>query len=161
MERAEGNEKKPCGRKKRKKTKKQKIVCVFASHRSFALLSFLSAIDPRVLLALFFDKFIKPVESVPPVISLDRAYKSCIYICIDGASGEFVMRTTLNVDDELVAKASELTGVQERTSLVRMGLEALIAQKSAQRLGRLGGTEKQLRRPRRRRTISSRNASRG
>ncbi len=39
------------------------------------------------------------------------------------------MRTTMNVDDELVAKASELTGVQERTALVRMGLEALIAQK--------------------------------
>ena len=57
------------------------------------------------------------------------------------------MRMTLNVDDELVAKASELTGVQERTALVRMGLEALIAQKSAQRLARLGGTEKQLRRP--------------
>jgi Arc/MetJ family transcription regulator len=61
------------------------------------------------------------------------------------------MRTTLNVDDELVSKASELTGVQERTALVRMGLEALIAQKSAQRLAKLGGTEKQLRRPRRRR----------
>ena len=51
------------------------------------------------------------------------------------------MRMTLNVDDELVAKASELTGVHERTSLVRMGLEALIAQKSAQRLAKLGGTE--------------------
>jgi Arc/MetJ family transcription regulator len=62
------------------------------------------------------------------------------------------MRTTLNVDDELITKASELTGVEERTALVRMGLEALIAQKSAQRLARLGGTEKQLRRPRRRRT---------
>ncbi len=61
------------------------------------------------------------------------------------------MRTTMNVDDELVAKASELTGVQERTALVRMGLEALITQKSAQRLAKLGGTEKQLRRPRRRR----------
>jgi len=61
------------------------------------------------------------------------------------------MRTTMNVDDELVAKASELTGVQERTALVRMGLEALIAQKSAQRLARLGGTEKRLRRPPRRR----------
>jgi Arc/MetJ family transcription regulator len=61
------------------------------------------------------------------------------------------MRTTLNVDDELVAKASKLTGVEERTSLVRMGLEALIAQKSAERLAKLGGTEKQLRRPRRRR----------
>jgi Arc/MetJ family transcription regulator len=57
----------------------------------------------------------------------------------------------MNVDDELVAKASELTGVQERTALVRMGLEALIAQKSAQRLAKLGGTEKQLRRPPRRR----------
>jgi hypothetical protein len=41
--------------------------------------------------------------------------------------------------------------VQERTALVRMGLEALIAQKSAQRLAKLGGTEKQLRRPPRRR----------
>lgn len=62
------------------------------------------------------------------------------------------MRTTLNVDDELVAKASKLTGVEERTSLVRMGLEALIARKSAERLAQLGGTEKRLRRPRRRRT---------
>ncbi len=61
------------------------------------------------------------------------------------------MRTTMNVDDELVAKASELTDVQERTALVRMGLEALIGQRSAQRLARLGGTEKQLRRPPRRR----------
>jgi len=61
------------------------------------------------------------------------------------------MRTTLNVDDELMAKASKLTGVEERTSLVRMGLEALIARKSAERLAKLGGTEKQLRRPRRRR----------
>jgi len=62
------------------------------------------------------------------------------------------MRTTLNVDDRLVAKASKLTGVEERTSLIRMGLEALIAQKSAERLAKLGGTEKRLRRPRRRRT---------
>ena len=62
------------------------------------------------------------------------------------------MRTTLNVDDEHIAKASELTGVQERTSLVRMGLESLIALKSSQRLARLAGSEKQARRPRRRRT---------
>ena len=61
------------------------------------------------------------------------------------------MRTTLNVDEKLVAKASKLSGVKERTSLVRMGLEALIAQKSAERLAKLGGTERQLRRPRRRR----------
>jgi hypothetical protein len=44
------------------------------------------------------------------------------------------MKMTLNIDDELVAKASKLTDVRERTALVRMGLEALIAQKSAQRL---------------------------
>jgi len=62
------------------------------------------------------------------------------------------MRTTLNVDDELIARASELTGVQERTSLIRMGLEALIVLKSGQRLARLAGTEKQATRPRRRRT---------
>ena len=61
------------------------------------------------------------------------------------------MRTMLNVDEKLVAKASKLSGVKERTSLVRMGLEALIAQKSAERLAKLGGTERQLRRPRRRR----------
>lgn len=61
------------------------------------------------------------------------------------------MRATLNVDDELVARASELTGIRERTALVRMGLEALIAQASARRLAKLGGTEKQLRPPRRRR----------
>jgi len=62
------------------------------------------------------------------------------------------VRTTLNIDDKLIAKASELTGVQERTALVRIGLEALIAKKSAQRLAHLGGTEKQLRAPCRRRT---------
>jgi Arc/MetJ family transcription regulator len=61
------------------------------------------------------------------------------------------MRTTLNVDDNLMARASELTGVEERTSLVRMGLEALIASKSAERLAQLGGSEKQVRAPRRRR----------
>jgi len=58
---------------------------------------------------------------------------------------------TLTVDDELIARASELTGVRERTALVRMGLEALIARKGAERLARLGGTEKKLRQPRRRR----------
>jgi Arc/MetJ family transcription regulator len=71
------------------------------------------------------------------------------------------MRIALNLDDELVAKASELTGVQERTALVRMGLEALIARKSAERLARLGSTEKQLRRAPRRRPASRRNPCRG
>ena len=60
------------------------------------------------------------------------------------------MRTTLNIDDELLGRASKLTGVKEKTSLVRLGLEALISLASARRLARLGGTEKQLRRTKRR-----------
>ena len=61
------------------------------------------------------------------------------------------MRTTLNIDDELLQKAADLTGVTEKTSLVRMGLEALISVASARRLAALGGTEKKLRSvPRRR-----------
>jgi len=54
------------------------------------------------------------------------------------------MRTTLNIEDELLAKAAELTGIKEKTSLVKLGLEALIARESAKRLAALGGTEKQL-----------------
>ncbi|MEA1991003.1 MAG: type II toxin-antitoxin system VapB family antitoxin, partial [Thermodesulfobacteriota bacterium] len=44
------------------------------------------------------------------------------------------MRTTLNIDDEILNKASYLTGVKEKTSLVRLGLEALIARESSKRL---------------------------
>lgn len=55
------------------------------------------------------------------------------------------MRTTLNIDDRLLGRASELTGIREKTALVRMGLEALIARESARRLAKLGGTEKSLR----------------
>lgn len=61
------------------------------------------------------------------------------------------MRTTINIEDELIDKASKLTGVSEKTSLVRLGLKALIAKESSIRLAKLGGTEKQLIRvPRRR-----------
>ncbi len=55
------------------------------------------------------------------------------------------MRTTLNIDDSLLRNAERLTGVKEKTSLVRLGLEALIARESARRLANLGGTEKRLR----------------
>ena len=55
------------------------------------------------------------------------------------------MRTTLNIDDELIRQAARLTGVEEKTALVRQGLEALIARESARRLAALGGSEKQLR----------------
>ena len=61
------------------------------------------------------------------------------------------MRTTLNIEDALLRQAAKLTGVSEKTSLVRMGLEALIARESARRLAQLGGTEKRLTRIRRRR----------
>ena len=61
------------------------------------------------------------------------------------------MRTTLNIDDEMLGKAAELTGIKEKTALVRLGLEALIARESGRRLAKLGGTEKALRpAPRRR-----------
>jgi Arc/MetJ family transcription regulator len=61
------------------------------------------------------------------------------------------MRTTLNIEDTLLAKAAELTGIKEKTALVRLGLEALIARESAKRLAALGGTEKDLAMLRRRR----------
>jgi len=62
------------------------------------------------------------------------------------------MRTTLNIDEKLVRRAEELTAVKEKTSLVRLGLEALIARESARRLARLGGSERRLRSVRRRRS---------
>lgn len=55
------------------------------------------------------------------------------------------MRTTLNIDESLIDKASKMTGIKEKTTLVRLGLEALIARESAKRLAKLGGNEKQLR----------------
>jgi Arc/MetJ family transcription regulator len=55
------------------------------------------------------------------------------------------MRTTINIDDQVLKKAAALTGLKEKTALVRRGLEALIALESSRRLARLGGTEKTLR----------------
>jgi len=62
------------------------------------------------------------------------------------------MRTTLLIDDDLVKRAAQLTGVQEKTQLVRLGLEALISREAAKRLARLGGTEPRLKDIRRRRS---------
>jgi Arc/MetJ family transcription regulator len=61
------------------------------------------------------------------------------------------MRTTLNIEDNLLDQAARMTGVVEKTALVRLGLEALIARESARRLAALGGTEKKLQVPPRRR----------
>ena len=62
------------------------------------------------------------------------------------------MRTTLNIEDDLLDRAARLTGVKEKTALVRLGLEALIALQSARRLAALGGSEKKLKAVPRRRT---------
>ncbi|MDJ0813519.1 MAG: type II toxin-antitoxin system VapB family antitoxin [Woeseiaceae bacterium] len=51
------------------------------------------------------------------------------------------MRTTLNIDDELLEEAQRLTGETEKTALVREGLRALIQRESARRLARLDGSE--------------------
>jgi Arc/MetJ family transcription regulator len=51
------------------------------------------------------------------------------------------MKTTLNIDDAILEKASQLTGIKEKTTLVRMGLEALVSHQSARRLAALGGSE--------------------
>jgi Arc/MetJ family transcription regulator len=55
------------------------------------------------------------------------------------------MRTTLNIDDRILKRAADITGVTEKTALVRMGLEALVSRESAKRLARLGGSEQDLR----------------
>ena len=75
------------------------------------------------------------------VRQLPSMYHRCILIC---------MRTTLNLDESTFRKASELTGIREKTALVHRGLQTLIQLESARRLAALGGTEKQLKRiPRR------------
>lgn len=51
------------------------------------------------------------------------------------------MRTTLTIDDELLAHAMELTGIEERTALIRHALKALIAREAARRLARMGGSD--------------------
>ncbi len=55
------------------------------------------------------------------------------------------MRTTLNIDDDLIKKARELTGIEEKTELVRRGLKSLIAFETGRRLALLGGSDPRLR----------------
>lgn len=62
------------------------------------------------------------------------------------------MRTTLTIDNQLIKRAAQLTGVQEKTQLVRLGLEALISREAAKRLARLGGSEPSIKDIRRRRS---------
>jgi Arc/MetJ family transcription regulator len=61
------------------------------------------------------------------------------------------MRTTLIIDDELIERARKLTGINEKTTLVREGLQALIAREAARRLAALGGSQPDIEPVRRRR----------
>jgi Arc/MetJ family transcription regulator len=65
------------------------------------------------------------------------------------------MRTTITLDDELLAKAESYTGLKEKSALVREALKALVERESARRLARLGGTEPNLVAPPRRRSQRS------
>lgn len=62
------------------------------------------------------------------------------------------MRTTLALDDELLAKAQEFTGLRQKSALVREALKALIEREAARRLARLGGSQPDLTAPPRRRS---------
>lgn len=55
-----------------------------------------------------------------------------------------IMRTTVNLDEDLLQEAEDMTGISSRSALLREGLMALIARESARRLARLGGTEPEL-----------------
>jgi Arc/MetJ family transcription regulator len=68
------------------------------------------------------------------------------------------MRTTLNIDDALLERATRLSGLREKTAVVRAGLEALVARESAKRLAALGGSERALR-PIPRRRVGARRRS--
>lgn len=65
------------------------------------------------------------------------------------------MRTTLNIDEELLKEAQRLSGVREKAAVVREGLRALIERESARRLALLGGSEPRLEAPPRRRAARS------
>ena len=65
------------------------------------------------------------------------------------------MRTTINLDDDLIEQAQQISGISERTAVVHEGLRALIERESARRLARLGGSEPKLQGVPRRRARST------
>jgi Arc/MetJ family transcription regulator len=68
-------------------------------------------------------------------------------------AGEHPMRTTLTLDDDLLEKAEEYTGLSEKTAIVREALRALIEREASRRLARMGGTSPDLKTPPRRRPL--------
>ena len=77
-----------------------------------------------------------------------------LYLGIILGNGK-AMRTTINLDDALLERAQSLSGVHERTALLREALTALIQRESARRLARLGGSEPELKPIPRRRSAAS------
>jgi Arc/MetJ family transcription regulator len=76
--------------------------------------------------------------------NMHRKYHHMMLIMMLVTAGDACMRTTLNIDDDLLSEAQRMTGVTEKTALVREGLRALIERESARRLARLGGSDSQL-----------------
>lgn len=70
------------------------------------------------------------------------------------------MRTTLNIDDALLERARELTGIREKTALVHEGLQLLVQRAAARRLAALGGSDPAAKAPPRRRPPRFRNDAR-
>ena len=83
----------------------------------------------------------RPCESLAEAVGIGFGIKRC-YIWRQRRS--FDVRTTLALDDELVAKAQAFTGLKEKSTLVREALKALIERESARRLARLGGSEPEI-----------------
>jgi len=77
-----------------------------------------------------------------------------LYLGIILGNGK-AMRTTINLDDALLERAQSLSGVHERSALLREALTALIQRESARRLARLGGSEPELEPIPRRRSAAS------
>jgi Arc/MetJ family transcription regulator len=69
------------------------------------------------------------------------------------------MRTTLNIDEALLGRATQLSGLREKTAVVKAGLEALVARQSARRLAALGGSDKAVQPVRRRRPRARRKSA--
>jgi len=66
-------------------------------------------------------------------------------------SGANIVRTTINIDEKLLAKVTRLTGPMDRSTMIQEGLRALIQRESAKRLARLGGSQPELKAAPRRR----------
>ena len=75
-----------------------------------------------------------------------------LYLVQDQAMQIRNMRTTVTLDDELIARAQELTGIEEKAALLREGLNALIEREAARRLAALGGSDVAAEAPPRRRS---------